>query len=690
MFRFNNNTRVAIPTGDSPAGRSVVLLTLAALCCQVLPLRAQSLNYGATEQLFGEPVTMSATGSPQRASDAAVSMEIITAEQIRRSGAYDIPGVLRHVLGVSFQQWTNNQADIGLRGYDQPFSQRVLVLIDGRQVYADYYSFVPWSALPVTMEGIRQIEVVLGPGNALFGYNAAAGVINIVTYSPLYDDQNAASVRKGTQDLFDGSGIATLHNDRAGIRLMASAGSDSDFDSAIPPNMFQGQGRLNDKRTAVDLNGVVRLTDTIEAQLQASRTQSDLNTFDPAYTLSFSRMTTSSLLGQLSAESPLGWVQLRAYTNWLTDFTTPTVDNQTLVIGNRLNYVGLQDLFKPAANHSFRAALEYRASSADTTPIPGGSVYYQTVSESLMWEWKLARWITVTDAVRWDALHMGRQGSVPALYPFSSPEWNRNINNASYDSSAVLKPDSANTFRVVASKGLLLPNLTELGALVVNTPTFGVTGSPYLHPTIVTNYEAGWDRTLAPLAASLRVRIYHQVTHDVVSLTGGGYVFVSGTFYPYALPSSTGISDANGVELGLDGTFHQFWRWGLNVEFERVKDHLPAQTTNGIAYLDYEDSTPESIINGNIGYAQGRWEADLYGHFESETSQLRPAPGMSYSQSFFFHPFFELEARLGYKITSHATVAVSGQNLLHAEQAQTSGPAVERRILGRFTYTFKD
>ena len=61
---------------------------------------------------------------------------------------------------------------------------------------------------------------------------------------------------------------------------------------------------------------------------------------------------------------------------------------------------------------------------------------------------------------------------------------------------------------------------------------------------------------------------------------------------------------------------------------------------------------------------------------------------MSYSQSFFIHPFFELEARLGLKITSHATLAISGQNLLHAEQVQTSGPAVERRILGRLTYQF--
>lgn len=676
MFNFIDGKRLA------------ALLTAAALSYPVLPVHAQSLNYGATEQLFGEPVTTSATGSPQRASDVPVSMEIITADEIRRSGAYDIPGVLRHVLGVSFQQWTNNQADIGLRGYDQPFSQRVLVLIDGRQVYADYYSYVPWSALPVTMEGIRQIEVVLGPGNALFGYNAAAGVINIVTYSPLYDDQNAVAIRGGTQGLVDGSGVATLHNERAGVRLMASAGSDSDFDSAVPPAMYQGQNRLNDKRTAVDLDGVARLGDSIEAQLQASRTESDMNIVNPGYSLAISRMAASSVLGQLSADSPLGWVQLRAYTNWLTQLTTPTVEGQSSAIDNRLNYVGLQNLFKPAASHSFRVAVEYRASSANTTPVPGGDIYYQTVSESLMWEWQLAPWITLTNAGRWDALHMGRDGSAPAGYPFNNLEWNRNIDNASYNSSVVLKPDGADTFRVMASKGLLLPNLINLGALVVTTPTFGVTGDPELHPTIVTNYEVGWDRALEPLAANLRVRIYHQETKDMVSLSGGGVVLAPGTYYPYTLPSSTGISRANGIELGLSGTVREFWRWGLNAELEHIKDHFPPQTTNGMAYLDYEDSTPESIINANLGYARGRWEADLYGYFESETSQLRPGPGMSYSQSFFFQPFFEMEGRLGFKVTPHATVAVSGQNLLHTQQVQTSGPAVQRRVLAKLTWQF--
>src|SRR5882724_6237834 len=176
--------------------RSIGRRKLRALCAALssllaispVTLRAQTIDYGALEQLFGEPVTTSATGSPQRATEVPANMEIITADEIRRSGAYDIPGVLRHVLGVDVMQWTSDNADVGLRGYDQAFSPRVLVLIDGRQVYADHYGYTPWAAIPVELGAIRQIEVVKGPNSALFGFNAVSGVVNIITYNPLYDD----------------------------------------------------------------------------------------------------------------------------------------------------------------------------------------------------------------------------------------------------------------------------------------------------------------------------------------------------------------------------------------------------------------------------------------------------------------------------------------------------------------------
>src|SRR3984957_13782794 len=232
--------------------------------------RGQSVDYSALELLFAEPVTTSATGSPQRASEVPADMEIITADDIRRSGARDVPGILRHIADVDMLQWGTDDSDVSVRGYDQAYSQRLLVLINGRQVYADYYSFTPWSTLPVELGDIRQIEVVKGPSSALFGLNAVGGVINIITYNPLYDEKDSAVATAGTQDLAQGSAITTFKlDDRAAVRISAGARSDLDFSTPIPLNEGP-EDRSHNDRTAIDLDGVIRVTDTVQLRLEAS------------------------------------------------------------------------------------------------------------------------------------------------------------------------------------------------------------------------------------------------------------------------------------------------------------------------------------------------------------------------------------------------------------------------------------
>lgn len=101
------------------------------------PARAQTINYGGFEQMFGEPVTASATGTPQRPGDVPANMEIITAEEIRRSGAANIPDVLKHVTGMDVLRWGTTSADVAVRSYNTPYASRLLVLINGRSVYLD-------------------------------------------------------------------------------------------------------------------------------------------------------------------------------------------------------------------------------------------------------------------------------------------------------------------------------------------------------------------------------------------------------------------------------------------------------------------------------------------------------------------------------------------------------------------------
>ena len=157
--------------------RNKLLIAAAAyiVICSGGPVRAQSMDYGALEQLFGEPVTTSAIGTPQRQRDVPADIEIITADDIRRSGAIDIPGVLAHVVGVDVQRWSVLGADVSVLSYDSSLTARTLVLIDGRQVYDDNFGRTEWAALPVELSEIRQIEIVKGPNSALFGFNAAGG-----------------------------------------------------------------------------------------------------------------------------------------------------------------------------------------------------------------------------------------------------------------------------------------------------------------------------------------------------------------------------------------------------------------------------------------------------------------------------------------------------------------------------------
>jgi outer membrane receptor for ferrienterochelin and colicin len=153
-----------------------------------------------TEQVFEETV-VTASRSAQSPLDAPSSTSIITEQDIRLSGITKIPELLRRLAGVDIMETTGSQTEVSIRGFNQRLSSRVLVLIDGRSVYVDLVGATFWGELPVGVEDIARIEVVRGPGSALYGADAFNGVINIITKAPGegdsgvnagYGDHNAA------------------------------------------------------------------------------------------------------------------------------------------------------------------------------------------------------------------------------------------------------------------------------------------------------------------------------------------------------------------------------------------------------------------------------------------------------------------------------------------------------------------
>ena len=117
----------------------------------------------------------------QKLSETPAAVTVLSAEDIRRSGARSVPEALREVPGVNVAQIGAGRWAVGVRGVEGRYSNKLLVQIDGRSVYSPLFSGVFWEGLDVMLEDVERIEVVRGPGASLWGSNAVNGVINIVT-----------------------------------------------------------------------------------------------------------------------------------------------------------------------------------------------------------------------------------------------------------------------------------------------------------------------------------------------------------------------------------------------------------------------------------------------------------------------------------------------------------------------------
>jgi iron complex outermembrane receptor protein len=642
------------------------------------------MDYGALEQLFGEPVTTSATGSPQRVTEVPSNMEIITADEIRRSGANNIPGVLRHVAGIDVLQWTSDESDVGVRGYDQVRSPRLLVLIDGRQVYADFYGYTPWSTLPVELSAIRQIEIVKGPNCALFGFNAVGGVINIITFNPLYDDVNTVSATGGNDHLSQGSGVATFRlADVTAWRISAGGRRNDDFSTPIPP-ASAGSPRLGENRAAIDVDGVIRLSDRVQLEIDVSHTHANQVEIDPLYTFSYERYVANSARAMVTADTGFGLVQATAYTNWIKDLDTATPGENPAHFGNQVSVAKIQDIFKLGSDHTFRLSAEYRYDHAPTVPVTGAHVFYDVTSAAGMWDWKVSQTVAFTNALRVDRLSLGREGYVPANYPLSNADWNRSYTEASFNSGLVWKADLRDTVRLTAARGVQIPSLISVGAYLSVDPP--VTGVPTLRPTIVMNYELGWDRTLPWLGAQWRASAFHQQSDDLATVEAGTISAPGAT--TYFAQSNVGSSTMNGLELKLSGTTAQVWRWGMAYRYEVIRDHFDPIAQGGATFLEYQHTTPAHVIIANLGWAPRNWELDAYLHYQSSMQGLTPSALGFGTVLAPIDAYLSADVRVGYRPIQWVTLALSGKNILYANQRQTSGPSVEPQVFASATVDF--
>ena len=166
-------------------------------------------------------VVVSASRREELLLNAPATMSVLSEATLGRVPVQTVTDLLRLVPGVNTVQLSARDVNVTSRAATGTLADSLLVLLDGRSIYQDFFGFVAWDFLPVDMQEIKQIEVIRGPASAVWGANAMTGVVNIITKTPREMQGNSVAIRFGQfdrsrpGDVFDAGGIFSVHASHA-------------------------------------------------------------------------------------------------------------------------------------------------------------------------------------------------------------------------------------------------------------------------------------------------------------------------------------------------------------------------------------------------------------------------------------------------------------------------------------------
>lgn len=585
------------------------------------------------EQLMDIPVT-SASKTAQPVSDAAAAIYVISHEDITRSGATSLPEILRLAPNLQVVQISASNYTITARGFsgnsaDQNFSDKLLVLIDGRSVYSPLYSGVYWDAQDVMTEDIERIEVISGPGSTLWGANAVNGVINIITRSSAETQGGLVGVGDGSFERNANAQMGGRLTDDMSYRVYAKgferdaldlpsgqdaddgwskiqAGFRSDWSHVADAVTVQGdvyrgnESQLGDADVSLSGANVLArwqraFSETSSFQIQTYYDQTQrategagafvLNTYDI-------ELQDSLLLGGSNQIVWGGGYRTSRYgiTGTPTFYFTP--ENATLNLGN----VFAQDSIALASKLKLIVGVKLEDDPySGTSPLPDARLSWKVSDTTLLWA-------AASRAIR------------------SPTPFDRNVNE------------------------------------VLGGELF-LTGSPEFKPEKVTAYEVGYRGQIGSVF-SVSASGFYNVYSDLRSLEFG----------PELLPLQWGNAmegDTYGVELWGNYQVLDWWRLAFGLNELRENLHFAAGSSDllGIAQAG-DDPNHQYSLRSSVNFGDFTFEADLR-NIGSLPNPEVPA-------------YTELNSRLDWHISKHWAAALSGSNLLHPYHEEFTTPPSER------------
>ena len=667
----------------------LVMLTILLVALSPLPgyteeLRTQSDQAPIPElELIKEEETVSiASRYEQPISQAPANVYVITDEDIRHSGATDIPTVLRRVPGLDIMQVTGVDFNVSARGNNQLTANKMLVMVDGRSIYVDSQGLTFWKAIPVTLPEIKRIEVQKGPASVLYGFNAFDGIINIITKSP--------EEMKGTTLQFGGGELGTIssaaiHAGTAGkLGYRLSIGHDQN-------QQWRNQDALAFRSNKFNLQTEYALSQ--ESKLLVSGGLTDVNRFDgPLSSTSNPAARFSQGYANVAYERPnffirSYWYQVNSTVDFVTNpllaglirIKTPAGSSISDGVGNTYN-IEAQHSVQIGNSNRVIYGVNYRLNNASNTFFSQFGVENR-LGFYLQDEWKATQKLTLVAGVRYD-LDTFIQPTISPRVSLLYAVIPDHTLHATF-SIGYRPPTISNRFgSVLAVTSLPLPP-------PFNTATNTIQGSTNLSPEQIVSYEIGYQGWFWNHRLRIRADLFFNHISDLITTVSTS-------------PTTTSFGNVERADIygGEAGTEILITRW-----------------LNGFANFSYQEIGQPSSNGGlsraaprfkvNVGL-RGDWDNGLSGeaslfHVSSATypidqsfSALAPF-GISAPQSRVgsynllnirvAYKFWQEKAEAGYM--RDAEVALSAFNALNdTHKEHPLGDTIGSRVMGWVTVRY--
>src|SRR5712671_324595 len=450
------------------------------------------------DDIFEEQVvTASARSSSE--TRAPASLTIIGEDEIRMSGAATIAEILRRVPGIDMAEMNPSDSNVSIRGFNRRVANKVLVLVDGRSVYQDFLGGTFWPLVDVAVPDIARIEVVRGPGSALYGANAFVGVVNIITRTGEEVSGVLAFMQAGTHNTVQGgitmggksgplSYRTTVAYDSADKWTRDVADGRVDLTAQFPEPNRSREIQRADVSASYDLGKVQVLAgggfDNVDMQLVPLGA---LRTFGNTGHSGFARLEVDN--GPTKVKAFWNALRLTSGPEYWPDGILSLKSSVRSDVIDLTAQTGLD--YKAAGTHHLTFGAGYRFKSVEWGYLaarPGGAPYQEHhFNAFLADQWDVTRKLSVVLSYRVDRNPLLNSENVTAGGLVHSPS-----GTALYE----LKPD--HVLRVTVASAFRAPTFLEsyidLFAPIPTQPGMGVRfqGSRALKPEQIVDAEVGY------------------------------------------------------------------------------------------------------------------------------------------------------------------------------------------------------